>query len=258
METIIIIPAHLNSKRLKHKLLLPGPDNKPLLYHTWRRAKRSKANEVIIATGDTEIAETARKFNAKVIITNEQHNCGTDRIEEALQILQNHQHIQQFNTTIINLQGDEPEIRSKDINKLITEFQHLKYMSIGTLAVPFTDFHQYSLPQNVKVVFNKHGNAHYFSRSMIPWFSEWKNNQKPIAYKHIGIYAYTPRTLNKFANTKPSRLEELEKLEQLRAIENSWPITITTIKAPKGDSDWPLGINTNEDYKLWLERSCQK
>jgi len=261
MKIIIIIPARLESTRVPHKLLLPGPDNKPLLYFAWKQAIESSANETYIATDNTEVYQEAIKFGAKVIITKSNHICGTDRIAEAYNhIKRGTHHGHDIDTDyIINLQGDEPEIRSEDINLLIDQFRNWGFThwpKITTLAVPFHDFYQYSLPQNVKVVFDRLNKAIYFSRGRIPWvdIQNWKDNE-PIAYKHIGIYAYTPKMLEKFTKTEVSQLEQIEGLEQMRAIENHWPILVIPINAPKNDHIWPLGINTRHDYDIWLSRT---
>jgi 3-deoxy-manno-octulosonate cytidylyltransferase (CMP-KDO synthetase) len=263
MKAIIIIPARLESKRLNRKLLLPGPNDNPLLYYTWKQAKTSLIKDVYIATNSTEIYHEATKFGANVIMTKNDHDCGTSRIEEA------YTKIDDTVDCIINLQGDEPEIRGQDINLLVEQFikwNNEHTFKIATLAVPLHNFTQYSLPQNVKVVFDRDNNeAIYFSRSMIPWIndihnndlSKWKkDNSDPIAYKHIGIYAYTPSMLKEFTCSKASPLESIEGLEQMRAIEHTWPILIVPVKAPEDDHEniWPLGINTGLDYKLWKSR----
>ena len=285
MKSIIIIPARLESKRLNRKLLLPGPkgtNDLPLLYFTWSQAKDSSADEVYIATDSSEIVQEATKFGAIVIMTKKAHNCGTNRIEEAYAWIKDtttrlHKDLWIEADCIINLQGDEPEIRGEDIDLLIKKFQewydddeyHLDlpaWMKMATLAAPFYNFTQYSLPQNVKVVFDEDDNeAIYFSRGMIPWINpinhqlqDWQTGKgKPIAYKHIGIYAYTPQMLTEFVQTKASRLEKIEGLEQMRAIENQWPILVVPVAPLEDDKDniWPLGVNTRHDYDVWLSRT---
>lgn len=279
MKTTIIIPARLESKRLNRKLLLPGPGNQPLLYFTWKQAVQSRVDHTYITTDNTEIAHEATKFGAEVIMTGH-HNCGTNRVAEAYSKIMTPSDDSETEC-IINLQGDEPEIRNKDIDLLIEKFRvgpKINYnnsnqprMFITTLAVPFHNYFQFSKPQNVKVVFDKDDmEAIYFSRGMIPWvdglhgsIDEWRTSGAlPVAYKHIGIYAYTPEMLQEFANAEATRLEKIERLEQMRAIENSWPILVVTVKAPDDDvlNIWPLGVNTDQDYKLWCKRtkSCQK
>lgn len=268
MNTVIIIPARLESKRLNRKLLLPGSSDKPLLYYTWRQATGSHADEVHIATDSAEIAHEAKRFGANVIMTSTKPRCGTERVYEAFYTLDNKPDV------IINIQGDEPELRPEDINTLIERAEHLIVpppfdpaaiqSPIYTLAVPLHNYLEYSKPQNVKVIFDYNYEATYFSRGMIPWvhpstgeLSSWKtNNTNPIAYKHIGVYAYTARTLQLFIETKPTRLEQIEGLEQMRALENNWPIKVIPLEAPRDDHDntWPLGINTQHDYETWLKR----
>jgi 3-deoxy-manno-octulosonate cytidylyltransferase (CMP-KDO synthetase) len=268
MNIIIVIPARLESKRLNRKLLLPGLNNRPLLYYTWKQATQSNATEVHIATDNVEIATEASKFGASIIMTSTKPRCGTERVHEAIQKLTTKPDI------IINIQGDEPEIRPQDINTLIERTEYLKESGpfnyeaiqspIYTLAVPLHNYLEYVQPQNVKVVFDHNYEAIFFSRSMIPWVSDinnelsnWKTKKTdPIAYKHIGVYAYSPRTLDLFVETKPTRLERIEGLEQMRAIESGWPIKVIPLDAPEDDNNniWPLSINTQQDYETWLKR----
>jgi len=272
MNTVIIIPARLESERLNRKLLLPGPGGKPLLYYTWKQATGSHANEVYIATDSSEIVYEARKFGASVITTSNKPRCGTERVHEALQTLTGT--LKKCIDVVINIQGDEPELRPQDINLLIERAEHLVIpppfdpeaiqSPIYTLAVPLHSYYEYIQPQNVKVVFDYKYEAVFFSRGMIPWVSDIKNeleawktgNSSPIAYKHVGVYAYTPRVLDKFVETKPTRLEKIEGLEQMRALENKWPIKVVPLDAPAEDENnaWPLGVNTQKDYETWLKR----
>lgn len=253
---IVIIPAHLESSRLPHKLLLPGPYGHPLLWHTWVHAHAHNIDHVFIATDSSEIAEAGRRYNCKVIMTG-QHHCGTDRVYEAYQIIQ--KQIKPI-TLIINLQADEPEIRPQDIAQLASPTSPVEFTRRGTttLAVQFHDHHEFSLPQNVKVVFNPLSRrAIYFSRSTIPYMAKPGNLfDDCAAHKHIGVYAYTPEQLDTMVNLPRTRLEQLEDLEQMRLIEHFIPIYVMIVQSPDIRHDWPIGINTKDDYEAWLKFAC--
>lgn len=231
-----VIPAHLASQRLPRKLLLPDKSGKPLLYHTWSNIRSAKSvNKVVIATSDIEILMRCSEFGARCFLTG-LHSCGTDRIAEyALTCRLKPDDI------IINIQGDEPEIGGELIDLLISNYREelIQSTCLATLATQFGSNAEYQLPQNVKVIIAD-GKAVRFGRSPIPG-----------AYKHIGVYAYSVDTLQKFSGSPQSREECEFKLEQYRAISNSWPIMVALIQSKR--PGWPVGINTIEDYNAWLD-----
>ncbi len=238
--TVIVIPARLGSTRLQRKMLLPGPDGRPLIKITYDNAKLSKAaRKVIVATDAPEISEL---FNPKdVIMTSDSHKSGTERILSVI-----NQNDYDGSTTIVNWQGDEVTMKANVIDKLIRVHQ-LGKCHITTLAVPI-ERAEAELTSVVKVVTRRDGQALYFSRNLIPY-----TDQPAHRYlKHIGIYVYSAQTIRRFCRLPWSELEANEKLEQLRALEGG--LTIRVVSDIKiGDH---VSIDTQEDYQQYKESTC--
>lgn len=221
--------------------------NKPIIQHVYERAKSSKMiDEVFVATDDSRILHTVESFGGKAIMTSSKHPSGTDRIAEAVDKLLQEGYNLQESSIVINLQGDEPLIKKEMIDQLIDLMKN-ENDSIGTLAKRIEKEDDFFNPNIVKVVFDKKGYALYFSRSPIPFDREKfikgfsKNN---FMYKHIGIYGYNVRILKNFVGLPMSRLEEIESLEQLRALENG-------IKIKVGLTEYDsFGIDTPEDLEV--------
>ncbi len=220
MTAVVIIPARYDSTRFPGKALYPL-NGIPLVQHVYERAKRSHlAEDVIVATDNKDILEKVHSFGGKAILTDKKHPSGTDRIAEVAASLNY--------DIIVNVQCDEPLIRPQMIDDVITILDDTE-ASIGTLVKKIKRLDELINPNVVKVVIDKQGFAMYFSRSPIPFRRDkWKNiseiqNSKidlKNFYKHIGIYSYRREALISFASMRPSKLEMIEKLEQLRAIEN--------------------------------------
>lgn len=231
MEAVGIIPARLHSKRLEKKLLrrLLG---RSVLEWTWRASKAAtKLEDLIIACDSEEIEEEAKKFGAKVVLTSMQHISGTDRICEAAVNIEAE--------IIVNIQADEPLMHPTVINSLVDVMQNNKDIQMATAVKEIADEEEIEDPNIVKVIGDKDDFALYFSRAKIPYLRD--KDKKPTYFKHLGIYAYTKDFLYIFKNLPPSRLEQIEKLEQLRALENGFKIkTILT-----SFDSW--GIDREED-----------
>ncbi|GLI52541.1 3-deoxy-manno-octulosonate cytidylyltransferase [Thermodesulfovibrio yellowstonii] len=246
MVTICVIPARYGSTRFPGKPLA-FLKNKPIIQHVYERAKSSKMiDEVFVATDDSRILHTVESFGGKAIMTSSKHPSGTDRIAEAVDKLLQEGYNLQESSIVINLQGDEPLIKKEMIDQLIDLMKN-ENDSIGTLAKRIEKEDDFFNPNIVKVVFDKKGYALYFSRSPIPFDREKfikgfsKNN---FMYKHIGIYGYNVRILKNFVGLPMSRLEEIESLEQLRALENG-------IKIKVGLTEYDsFGIDTPEDLEV--------
>lgn len=227
----ILIPARWASTRFPGKPLAILAD-KPLVQHVWERCTRSKsANRIIIATDDMRIAEVAFAFGAEVALTKDNHPSGTDRAAEVAALLKRER-------VIVNVQGDEPFVQPQLIDRLIRELEQDTRLEIATAASPITDPSEFLDPNIVKVVVNRAGNALYFSRAPIPVDRDGEGSITGL--RHHGIYAYTKKFLLKFVTWKPTALEKLEKLEQLRALEHG-----TTIRVLKTKHCSP-GIDTPE------------
>lgn len=244
MAAIVIIPARYESTRFPGKPLYPLKGI-PVIQHVYENSKLARlANDVIVATDSEIIFERVFSFGGKAVMTDKKHPSGTDRIAEVAASMDY--------DIIVNVQADEPLIRPEMIDDVITVLDD-KRASIGTLIKKIKDPKEIADPNVVKVVFDKEGFALYFSRSPIPFHrDEWKisdltnkidYNSRSSVYKHIGIYSYRREVLVALAKMQPSRLEQIEKLEQLRALENGMKIRI------KETLFETYGVDTPEDLE---------
>lgn len=246
MAAIVIIPARYESSRLPAKplFLLKG---KPLVQHVYENSKGANLIEdVIVATDSEEIFESVLSFGGKAVMTHSAHPSGTDRIAEVAASLDY--------DIIVNVQADEPLIRPQMIDDVISILDD-KRASIGTLIKKITDPAEIMDPNVVKVVFDKEGFALYFSRSPIPYHRDkwsilknetdhiWRFTSHFTIYKHVGIYSYRREVLLRLSMIKPTELENIERLEQLRAIENAMKIKV------KETFFETYGVDTPEDLK---------
>ena len=248
-----IIPARWGSTRFPGKPLHPIA-GKPLLQHVWERCLRArKLDHVIVATDDFRIAEAAFNWGAEVALTSSKHRSGTDRIAEVAGKAKEFSHI-------INVQGDEPTIDPKLIDRLVFELQRDPALELITAAHPFADPREAESPHQVKVVLNQENEALYFSRALIPATRSGgfptadhlnrrlANRRSLVSYfRHQGIYGYTRELLLRFIRWKPSPLELAESLEQLRALENG--VRIKVVITGSGSP----GVDTPEDARM-MER----
>jgi 3-deoxy-manno-octulosonate cytidylyltransferase (CMP-KDO synthetase) len=213
----IIIPARYGSTRLPAKMLADIA-GKPMILHVYEQALKSGAEQVFVATDDNRIADVLRPFTDSVIMTRSDHLSGTLRIAEALKL----KNIPD-ETLVINVQGDLPLVHPALIRQLAYCLIDHPDADLVTLAEPLNDKTMLKKSQHVKVVLNAHNYALYFSRSPIPWQSNFEQpDDATVAlkhvYNHIGLYGYRARYIHQFAALAPSPLESLENLEQLRAL----------------------------------------
>mgnify|MGYP001217782257 CR=1 FL=1 len=233
-KTIILIPSRLAATRLPNKPLLKINDI-AIINHVYQKAKSSKIGEVFVATGDKEIFDEVKKIDGKCILTEKEHQTGTDRIFEAYQKLK----IKDVDY-VINLQGDEPMINIEDIKNLNRNAIKNK-SEITTLACKIEDKKSLCKSDIVKVITDEKiskenmSRANTFSRKIS--FSYNTN-----IYHHIGIYMYKVSILEKFVNLRQSKNEIDLKLEQLRAIDNNMKINVVLAKSS------PIGVDTEEDF----------
>ncbi len=235
MKTAAIIPARFGSMRFPGKVLAKL-DGKPIIQWVWERAVQSKADTVLIATDDEKVFDTVTSFGGKAVMTKKDHPSGSDRIWEAAKDLDA--------DLIINVQGDEPMIPPSVIDSLIDAMTE-SGAEMGTVVVPVKREDVANNPNLPKVVLSADGYAIYFSRSMIPYLRE--GGEETELFRHWGIYAYRREALQKFVSLPPGRLEQCEKLEQLRALENGMRIKVIKTGFET------IGIDTPED----LERAEQ-
>lgn len=235
-----MIPARYGATRFPAKLIqdLCG---KPVIVHTYERVADTRLfDEVYVVTDDDRIEKAIREVGGKVIRSKKEHNSGSDRLAEASRDLDV--------DIIVNVQGDEPFTDKENLQKVIDIFAKdlTKSIAVASLMERITDPDDIANPNNVKVVVNKFGEALYFSRNIIPFPRD--PNTKVSYYKHIGIYAYRKEALQQFTELPPSLLEETEKLEQLRYLENGFKIRLALTNIPT------IGIDTPED----LERARKR
>ena len=239
-----IIPARLRSTRLPGKLLLKET-GKPLIQHTWEAACRAKRLEsVLIAAEDQEFAEICQGFGATCIVTGP-HPSGSDRIADVVRRLAPKTDL------IVNIQGDEPEVDPQHIELLVELLDADPSAEMASLATPIRTAMQRDDPSCVKVVCDASGRAMYFSRSTIPAI---RDTDPDSALKetpwlmHLGLYAYRRDFLLRFTENPPGHLEQLEKLEQLRALEMGATIRMGIVEHPA------VGIDTEADYRAFVSR----
>lgn len=251
MAAVVVIPARFDSTRFPGKPLAPL-EGKPVIQHVYENSKgASSVDDVIVATDSEAILETVRSLGGKAVLTSRNHFSGTDRVAEVAGSLSC--------DIIVNVQGDEPLIRPEMIDDAIGLLSDGR-ADIGTLVKRIERPEEITDPNVVKSVFDEAGFALYFSRSPIPYHRDaWKtldrftiHDSRFTVFKHIGIYSYRRDVLLKLTGLRPSRLEEIEKLEQLRALENGFRIKVkeTTFET--------LGIDTREDLERvekWLSSS---
>ena len=235
-----MIPARYGATRFPAKLMqdLCG---KPVIVHTYQRvADTNLFDQVYVVTDDDRIENAIREVGGKVIRSQKEHNSGSDRLAEASKDLEV--------DIIVNVQGDEPFTDKENLQKVIDIFANdpQQNIAVASLMERITHPDDIANPNNVKVVVNKFNEALYFSRSVIPFPRD--TNTKVPYYKHIGIYAYRKDALQQFTQLPPSLLEETEKLEQLRYLENGFKIRLAVTDIPT------IGIDTPEDLEKARKR----
>jgi 3-deoxy-manno-octulosonate cytidylyltransferase (CMP-KDO synthetase) len=255
MSAVVIIPARYSSTRFPGKPLVPLK-GKPLIQHVYENSKGARlADDVIVATDSETIFERVLSFGGRAVMTSPVHPSGTDRIAEVAASMKY--------DIIVNVQGDEPLIRPEMIDDVIDILSDCE-ADMGTLVKKIDNPSELWDPNVVKVVFNDQGFALYFSRSPIPYHrDEWKGllftvcdlvpqNGAPkksstfwgnSVFKHIGIYSYRREALLRLAGMRPTRLEVIERLEQLRALENNMKIKVRETLFET------IGVDTPEDME---------
>ncbi|WP_339859261.1 3-deoxy-manno-octulosonate cytidylyltransferase [Pseudohongiella acticola] len=236
MSFIVVIPARHASTRLPGKPLLDIA-GKPMIRHVYERACESGASAVYIATDDERIASAAREFGAEVVMTRDDHQSGTDRIQEVAQAL-----ALPASAIVVNVQGDEPLIPPATINQVAANLEHHAGAGISSLYHAIHDGTELINPSAVKVVTDADGYALYFSRSPLPWQGATPDDVH--GKRHIGIYAYRVETLNRFVSWPRSLLEVSERLEQLRAMHHGVRIIMD-----EACEHVPAGVDTPEDLE---------
>lgn len=235
-----IIPSRYASTRFPGKALV-NINGKSMVQMVFEQAKRSSLLcDVIVATDNKEIYKHVLSFGGKVLMTNEQHQSGTDRCNEVIDQIA----IDSNFDYVMNIQGDEPFIQPEQIDLLASSID--KDIQIATLAIEIKNEEELFNPNCPKVLIDIHENAIYFSRTALPYLRGVEQNQwlkHHTFYRHIGIYVYHRNILNELTKLETSSLEQAESLEQLRWIQNGFKIKVqkTTLES--------YGIDTPEDLK---------
>ena len=249
MTFLGIIPARYGSTRLEGK---PLADicGKPMIQHVYERASKAM-KDVYVATDDERIAEAVKSFGGNVVMTSAEHNSGTNRCLEAYEKIA--AATGKVFDVVINIQGDEPMVEPAQLNELMNCFDN-PATELATLVAKVTDSSDLLNKSEVFVTFDKNMKALYFSRAVIPEIkgadkSEWINRTE--YYKHIGLYAYTPDALKRFANLPQSNLELTEGLEQNRWLENGYSIHLAITRYESAP------VDTKEDLEKIRKIMCK-
>lgn len=233
MNAYAIIPARYASVRFPGKplALLKG---KPIIQHVFENVSASQLfSEVFVATDDMRIAHAVETFGGSFILTASDLPSGTDRVAACTEHLEP-------DAIIVNVQGDEPLICREPLAKLLNAFED-EGVQMASLMTHLTCLEDLPNPNLVKVVVDSFGNALYFSRSILPYYREPVPN--PCYFRHIGVYAFRKFALDRFVALPVGKLEQIEKLEQLRALENGMKIRMV-------ETDYQgLGVDTPEDLE---------
>jgi 3-deoxy-manno-octulosonate cytidylyltransferase (CMP-KDO synthetase) len=228
-----VIPARFASSRFPGKVLAKV-DSSTMLEHVYERVSMARyLGAIVIATDDQRICAEARRFGARVQMTRQDHVSGTDRVAEVASAFEDYE-------LVVNIQGDEPLIDPNAIDAAVLPLLEEPAIPMGTLKKRIEDPREIDDPNVVKVVTDRFENAVYFSRAAIPFN---RDHARTTYFKHIGLYVYRRNFLLRYSDLTPGPLEQIEKLEQLRALENGFQIRVI-------ETDYEsFGVDTPEDME---------
>jgi 3-deoxy-manno-octulosonate cytidylyltransferase (CMP-KDO synthetase) len=251
MSVVAIIPARFGSTRLPGKPLAQI-GGRPMIQHVYQSAAKAKVlDRVIVATDDRRIEAAVRKFGGEVMMTSPDHASGTDRLAEVARKIKA--------DLLVNVQGDLPFISARTITQAVHPLRHDSDIPMGTVCTAIYDESEWRSPNIVKVLTDKARLALFFTRAPIPF----RRNDaidasgKKIAvrakrrlwgYRHLGLYVYRRNFLLKFSRLRPTALEQIESLEQLRALENGYPIYVAQVDERSVEVDTPADLLRAENY----------
>ena len=249
MGTIAVIPARYQSERLPGKPLAEIA-GEPMVQHVYRRASRARLVErVLVATDDERILRAVEDFGGEAVLTSKDHSSGTDRIAEAVAALE-------FRD-VVNVQGDEPFVDPDSIDEAIEASR--RHEAIATLKKAIESSDELWNPNVVKVVTDRRGLALYFSRWPIPFVAStgFSDSSLPMSaskgmptenhFRHVGLYVYPKHVLLELVGRAPTPLERSERLEQLRALENGFPIHVEETTSESLSVDTPADLERARD-----------
>jgi 3-deoxy-manno-octulosonate cytidylyltransferase (CMP-KDO synthetase) len=239
-KVVAIIPARYESTRLPGKALAVI-DGKPMVQHVYERTRAiAGVSRTLVATDDERIAATVEKFGGEVAMTRRDHPSGTDRIAEVSRSLDA--------DIVVNVQGDLPFLAARMLEAAVRMVEGDADLPMATLKAPIRHQIELDNPNVVKVVTRSNGDALYFSRSPIPYWRA-EHDDGVLGYRHIGLYVFRRQFLLEFARMPPTRLEQIEKLEQLRALERGYRIGVTETVDDAGiEVDTPQDLERARSY----------
>ncbi len=248
MRVAVIIPSRYGSSRFDGKPLA-FISGKPMIQRVYERVQPCEfVTDVVVATDDERIFHAVTSFGGKAVMTSSENRTGTDRVAEAAEKLGLEPH-----DTVVNVQGDQPLLDHRSIGQLVSPFFSHPDFEMSTLAFKIVNKDEITNPKDVKVTFDHNGFALYFSRSPIPVGRD--PHITFDTYKHLGVYAYTMQFLKLFRKLPNGKLELIEKLEQLRALEYGHRIKVTVTEFDSPEVDLPEDIARIEKI---LERRSEK
>lgn len=244
MAVVAIIPARYGSTRFPGKPLA-RIGGKPMIQHVYESAAKANAlDRILVATDDRRIEETVRGFGGEVVMTSKKHASGTDRLAEVARKIKA--------DWIVNVQGDLPFIRAQTITRAVQPLRRDRSLPMGTVCTPIYEEGEWRNPNIVKVVADRQGFALYFSRSPIPYVRAGsvdlsgsrrtpRSGTRHWGFRHLGLYVYRRDFLLKFARLRPTALERIESLEQLRALAYGYRIFVAQV------DEQSVEVDTRED-----------
>ena len=239
MKIVAIIPCRYASKRFEGKPLAPIL-GKPMVQWVYERAREAAIlSDLVVATDDERIYRCVEGFGGRVLMTVPSHRSGSDRAAEAARKLNLHD-----DDIVINIQGDQPAFDPRSLSEVVSPLIDDPELVMTTLIYKITDPAEIKDPNHVKCVFDKDHFALYFSRSSIPFGRE--GSQSFDIFKHLGIYAYRKHFLDRFASLPQGRLEAIERLEPLRAMEHGYRIKVVETRYDSQEVDRPEDIEKIE------------
>ncbi|MEW6427508.1 MAG: 3-deoxy-manno-octulosonate cytidylyltransferase [Thermodesulfobacteriota bacterium] len=240
-QVVAIIPARYQSNRFPGKPLAPIC-GKPMIQHVYERAAAvALLSRVSVATDDQRIADCVHAFGGEVVMTRSDHVSGTDRLAEAASLLGIAE-----TDVVVNIQGDQPLFPAEVIHQVAGPLLDDPALPMATLIYKIVRPEEINDPNHVKTVFDRHGNALYFSRSAIPFQRNPEEKVAPTYYKHLGFYAYRKGFLLTFVGLPEGEWERFEKLEQLRALEYGYTIRVVLTGHDSIEVDTPKDLERVE------------
>ena len=249
MSVVAIIPARYGSTRLPGKPLAQI-GGKPMIQHVYQSTAKAKVlDRVIVATDDRRIEAVVKSFGGEVMLTSSRHASGTDRLAEVARKIKA--------DLLVNVQGDLPFIHAETITRAVEPLRRNRTIPMGTVCTAIYQKTEWLNPNIVKVLTNRCGFAMYFTRAPIPFMRNDRvdPSAKKLAargrlwgYRHLGLYVYRRDFLLKFARLRPTALERIESLEQLRALENGYRIFVAEVDEGSVEVDTAEDLKRAENY----------